>query len=373
MHPDTPENIARARTWTPIDEDLAGVDAAIRQRAIEVRKSFVLDVDIVRCERWHIPDTVDVIADIPYLPDGETNPFHRLDLYLPHDAYLRGGKALPVYIDIHGGGFVYGTKDLNKNFGVHLAERGCAVFSLSYRLAPAADFLDQLRDVLAGCAWIARHLDDYPIDPDSVVITGDSAGATLGLYAVAALRNPEIFAALDASALAPVAPGTSPDATGTAPHSPAPSVLGEERLAVAGMAFVSGLFDLSDLVPFVSGRRDGGNDDAATPTLAYLTEMGGFIDRAVQVLGEELLCAEKLVSRCELPPAYLVTSSDDFIEFETLLFAGYLSRKGIPVECHSYPAPARATLGHVFPVGQVWLEESREVLSDLKRFALECR
>ncbi|MDY5130078.1 alpha/beta hydrolase fold domain-containing protein, partial [Actinotignum timonense] len=178
MHPDTPENIARARTWTPIDEDLAGVDAAIRQRAIEVRKSFVLDVDIVRCERWHTPDTVDVIADIPYLPDGETNPFHRLDLYLPHDAYLRGGKALPVYIDIHGGGFVYGTKDLNKNFGVHLAERGCAVFSLSYRLAPAADFLDQLRDVLAGCAWIARHLDDYPVDPDSVVITGDSAGAS---------------------------------------------------------------------------------------------------------------------------------------------------------------------------------------------------
>ncbi|MDK8353236.1 alpha/beta hydrolase [Actinotignum sanguinis] len=363
MHADTPENIARARTWTPIDEDLAGVTAQIRQRAIEVRKSFVLDVDIVRCERWHTPETVDVIADIPYLPDGENNPFHRLDLYLPHDAYLRGGKALPVYIDIHGGGFVYGLKELNKNFGVHLAAQGCAVFSLSYRLSPAADFLDQLHDVLAGCAWIARHLDDYPVDPQSVIITGDSAGATLGMYAVAALCNPEVFAALDVPVATLGAPGSAP----------VPSTLGEDRLSVAGMAFVSGLFDLSDLVPFVSDRCGFGNDDAALPTLAYLTEMGGFIDRAVDVLGEDLLCAAKLVERCEFPPAYLVTSSDDFIEFETLLFAGYLSRKGIPVECHSYRPPRGATLGHVFPVGQVWLEESREVLEDLQRFALECR
>ena len=67
-------------------------------------------VDTPRSELWHTPESIDVIADIPYLPDGgydkETGQCrgHLLDLYLPPDTVLRGGKSLPVYIDIHGGG-----------------------------------------------------------------------------------------------------------------------------------------------------------------------------------------------------------------------------------------------------------------------------
>ena len=47
---------------------------------------------------------------------------------------------LPVYIDVHGGGFVYGYKELNRNFCIALARRGFAVISISYRVLPTSRF-----------------------------------------------------------------------------------------------------------------------------------------------------------------------------------------------------------------------------------------
>ena len=69
--------------------------------------------------------------------------------------YCAVGHTLPVYIDIHGGGFTYGYKELNRNFNVHLAEQGFAVFSLNYRPAPQTDLRGQLADIQAALRWIA--------------------------------------------------------------------------------------------------------------------------------------------------------------------------------------------------------------------------
>lgn len=120
---------------------------------------------------------------------------HLLDLYLPHDAVLRCGHTLPVYIDIHGGGFTYGYKELNRNFNVHLAETGFAVFSLNYRPAPQTDLRGQLADVQAALRWIKAHLTDYPVNPNAVFLTGDSAGGALTMLTLAIENNAEAAAA----------------------------------------------------------------------------------------------------------------------------------------------------------------------------------
>ena len=103
-------------SWTALDEDLA--EAVLRSRLDFARG------DLSRTDYWHDPEGIDVFEDVPYVDDGTRA--HRLDLYLPHDSVVRGGKTTPVYIDIHGGGFVYAYKELNRNFCTNLAKLGFA-------------------------------------------------------------------------------------------------------------------------------------------------------------------------------------------------------------------------------------------------------
>lgn len=118
------------------------------------------------------PTGVHQICDIAYIDDGERG--HLLDVYYPENTE---GK-LPVIIDVHGGGWMYGYKELNKNYCFELAKRGFCVFSLSYRLAmdDAVLFIHQLQDLFAAYKYIGDHMDEYPADRDNVFLTGDSAG-----------------------------------------------------------------------------------------------------------------------------------------------------------------------------------------------------
>lgn len=186
----TDEMIKHAERWTETDGDLAGLSEKRVRGILDLRFSAIA-VDTPRSELWHTPDTIDVIEDLPYLPDGGYDTEagqcrgHLLDLYLPHDAVLRAGHTTPVYIDIHGGGFTYGYKELNRNFNVHLADMGFAVFSLNYRPAPQTDLRGQLADVQAALRWIKAHLADYPVNPNAVFLTGDSAGGALTMLTLA--------------------------------------------------------------------------------------------------------------------------------------------------------------------------------------------
>ena len=144
--------LRNAERWTETTGDLEGVPENLLPGILGMRFGAIA-IDTPRSERWSTPEDIDVIADLAYLPDGGYDTAagacrgHLLDLYLPHDAVLRGGHTLPVYIDIHGGGFTYGYKELNRNFNVHLAEQGFAVFSLNYRPAPQTDLRGQLARV----------------------------------------------------------------------------------------------------------------------------------------------------------------------------------------------------------------------------------
>lgn len=155
------ENRQEYQAWTPVEEDLEGLPKNIYDVILQMR------VDCSTTDRNRMPyygaaDDIDEFTDIPYIDDGTRA--HQLDIYIPHDAIMCAAHNLPVYIDVHGGGFVYGYKELNRNFCIALARRGFAVISISYRVYPQADFLGQLQDVNAAISWLQNHADEYPID-----------------------------------------------------------------------------------------------------------------------------------------------------------------------------------------------------------------
>ena len=116
------------------------------------------------------PDDIIRIDDISYGPDPIWN---LLDVYRPRTAE----GPLPVIIDVHGGGWVYGDKYVYQYYCMEMAQHGFAVVNFSYRLAPDNVFPAGMQDMDAVVRFVLSNADKYGFDLSHVYMVGDSAGA----------------------------------------------------------------------------------------------------------------------------------------------------------------------------------------------------
>ncbi len=103
----------------------------------------------------------------------------RLDVYRPA-AESRAGELRPAVIQVHGGGWIFGSR-LEQGIPLlnHLATNGWVGFNVDYRLSPRATMPEHVIDVKRAIAWVRRHAELYGVDPARVAITGGSAGGHL--------------------------------------------------------------------------------------------------------------------------------------------------------------------------------------------------
>lgn len=127
-------------------------------------------VDKKRIASQTFPDTLTTHCNIAYIND--LNKYHLLDVYYPEN--INGD--LPVIIDVHGGGWWYGTKEINKNYCLHLALKGFVVVNINYRLVDSVMLIDQLNDIFQAFKWVGENIEKYHGDLNNVFLTGDSAG-----------------------------------------------------------------------------------------------------------------------------------------------------------------------------------------------------
>lgn len=137
-----------------------------------------------RKSRQKPPEGVDAVRDVPYVDDGKWQ--HALDIFFPKGT--RG--TLQTVIDIHGGGWMFGTKELNEYYCMSLAREGVAVVDINYTLVPDIDLKGQIAEVVQALNWVAAHGREHHCNTRSVSVTGDSAGAALALLAAVANTNP---------------------------------------------------------------------------------------------------------------------------------------------------------------------------------------
>jgi alpha-L-fucosidase 2 len=127
-------------------------------------------------------DSLEKRTDIEFAkPDGVS---------LKLDAYLQKGPGPhPAIVYVHGGGFVSGDKTgMSKHYCDPLVAVGFSVVSLDYRLAPKYPFPAAPNDVQDGIAYIKKNAKSLRIDPDKLVLMGESAGGLLSAYAGANYR-----------------------------------------------------------------------------------------------------------------------------------------------------------------------------------------
>lgn len=105
----------------------------------------------------------------------------RLDACLPNSPV-----KTPAAIIVHGGGWVRGDRRIDvQPLFEPLSQAGFAWFSISYRLATdVTQFGVAIDDVQSAIRYVKAHADEYNIDPNRIVLIGESAGGQLAAMAV---------------------------------------------------------------------------------------------------------------------------------------------------------------------------------------------
>lgn len=173
-----------------------GLENDIIVKIMQVSWKFCDKSDKKRMSTQTPPENIVKVKDVTYLDDG--NPYHKFDVFYPEGTIPEEG--LPVIIDIHGGGWMYASKDLNEYYCMELANKGYCVFSISYRLVPDVTVYEQIKDCTDALAYINSNMKNYPANKKTVMLTGDSAGGQLALYSTILNNNPdarEIFGTVD--------------------------------------------------------------------------------------------------------------------------------------------------------------------------------
>lgn len=135
-----------------------------------------------------------VNKDQSYKP-GATTQERKTYLFDLYQAKADGEKARPLIIWMHGGGFKLGTKRAKavRFFSQNFAQRGYVCASINYRLSkenPLLHFDALLRasyyatqDAKRAVIYFRANAAKYGIDPDKIILAGNSAGGFMALDA----------------------------------------------------------------------------------------------------------------------------------------------------------------------------------------------
>ena len=100
----------------------------------------------------------------------------KLDLYIPN----KTSTLAPAIINIHGGGWVSGSKNQQGGFDDYF-KNGFLVCNIDYRMTKEAKAPAAVEDARCALAYLIRNAKQLNIDVNRIVVMGSSAGGHLAL------------------------------------------------------------------------------------------------------------------------------------------------------------------------------------------------
>lgn len=101
----------------------------------------------------------------------------KLDIWYPRD----NDKPTPTVVYIHGGGWIFGSKEGAVYQLLPYLERGWRVVNVEYRMAGNSLAPGSVEDTRCALRWIHRNAAQWKFDTSKIVLTGHSAGGHLSL------------------------------------------------------------------------------------------------------------------------------------------------------------------------------------------------
>ncbi|MBK5289793.1 MAG: alpha/beta hydrolase [Acidimicrobiia bacterium] len=253
---------------------------------------------------------------------GTDAPPVTIRVYAPSGPAPDGGR--PALLDIHGGGFVVGSIDMEHAFATQVArELDAVVVVPEYRLAPEHPFPAGLDDCYATLTWIHERAAALGIDPARIGVGGQSAGGGLAA-ATALLARDRGGPALCFQFLG--IPELDHRLTTTSMQTFVDTPLWHRANAVLSWQYYLGM-GATEVSPY------------ASPAIA--TDLAG------------------------LPPAYVSTMEFDPLRDEGIVYALRMMEAGVSVELHSYPGTFHGSA--MIPTAEVSRRGHAEVVDALRR------
>jgi acetyl esterase len=115
----------------------------------------------------------------------------------------------PLFLFLHGGGFVFGDLDTHEPFCAEMARQlDLPVLAVDYRLAPEHPWPAGVEDAIAAARWAAAGPAELGREVTGLVVAGDSAGGNFTIIVSLALRDEP--AAVPVLAQWPIYPAADP-------------------------------------------------------------------------------------------------------------------------------------------------------------------
>lgn len=273
--------------------------------------SIMFNINASRSDRKRdslipLPRGIVECRNIRYGSHGNEN---LLDVYYPEGT----ATALPTIVSIHGGGYVYGSKEIYRRYSMDMARRGFAFVNFNYRLAPRWKFPTPLWDTNYVMEWICRNAERYHLDPSRIILVGDSAGAQLASQYAAIATNAD-YAALFQMEV--------------------------PNIQIQALGLNCGMYDMA-------------HQGAAPRKGIHLDYLG----RDIPADDPRFNVLEAIGSN--YPAAYITTACHDFLRNAAEPMYDHLISKGIRTAWKCYGKEEDKSIGHVFHVNIVLPEAIR--------------
>ena len=138
---------------------------------------------LVPTERLQISISPDSLLRGPEMTEVvvKTIGSEKVNIFYIKPTQIKPGEKRTAVVWIHGGGWTGGTTESFFMHARYFAARGAVGFCIQYRLVKAygTTVADCLADCKSAIRYIREHAAELGIDPDKIVVMGDSAGGHL--------------------------------------------------------------------------------------------------------------------------------------------------------------------------------------------------
>lgn len=219
----------------------------------------------------------------------------------------------PTIVWVHGGGFVSGRRGDLTNYTKILAGKGFVIVNIDYTIAPDAKYPTPVRQVNKALGYLSRNAGSLGVDPNRIVLAGDSAGAQIAAQAAAVIANADYARRV----------GVEPSIS---------------RGQIAGLLLYCGVYDITSM-------GEGGGIIGwfvKSTTWAYSGERNWH-----DAEGFDTMNIVPSIG-ANYPPVFVSAGNADPLGPQSVAFADSLEAKGVAVERLFFPADYNPPLGHEY-------------------------
>lgn len=190
----------RGRFWWPVGIVLGLIVSVVLMFTLTPWPNALIIRDIFQNNAMKVkkvmddyaPTGVTRVANVNYI-FGDKNAY--LDVYYPDGTT----SPLNTIVWTHGGAWVSGNKDNDEGYFKTLASHGYTVVALDYGYGPEVKYPVAVQEITQALAFIQENSAEYNVNPDALVLAGDSAGAQLTSQVATIITNPDYAAEMDIS------------------------------------------------------------------------------------------------------------------------------------------------------------------------------